>query len=119
MIKNMPSNEKLFIGGDLNGHVGTIKKGFEMVHVGFGYGDQNQEEEEILNFAVLYDLMAVNTFFKKKKSHLVIFNIGQHSNQIDSVLTRREERPNCVDCKVIPDECVVPQHKLVVADFRS
>jgi hypothetical protein len=24
----------------------------------------------------------------------------------------------CLDYKVIPVECVVPQHKLVVADFR-
>jgi hypothetical protein len=24
----------------------------------------------------------------------------------------------CLDCKVISEECVVPQHKLVVADFR-
>jgi hypothetical protein len=24
----------------------------------------------------------------------------------------------CLDCKVIPGECVVPQHKLVVADFH-
>jgi hypothetical protein len=24
----------------------------------------------------------------------------------------------CLDCKVIPRECVVPQHKLVVADFH-
>jgi hypothetical protein len=24
----------------------------------------------------------------------------------------------CLDCKVIPKECVVPQHKLLVADFR-
>ncbi|KAM0887510.1 hypothetical protein ACQ4PT_028970 [Festuca glaucescens] len=24
----------------------------------------------------------------------------------------------CLDCKVIPGECVVAQHKLVVADFR-
>jgi hypothetical protein len=33
----------------------------------FGYGEQNQEGEEILNFAVGYDLMVVNTFFRKKK----------------------------------------------------
>jgi hypothetical protein len=26
------NSEKLFIGGDLNGHVGTIIGGFEMVH---------------------------------------------------------------------------------------
>jgi hypothetical protein len=24
---------------------------------------------------------------------------------------------NCMDCKVIPDECVVTQHKLLVVDF--
>ena len=25
---------------------------------------------------------------------------------------------DCLDCKVIPGECVFPQHKLVVADFH-
>jgi hypothetical protein len=70
-----------------------------------------------LNFAITYDLMVANTFFRKKKSHLITFSSGQHSSQIDFVLTRKEERPNCMDCKVIPDECVVTQHKLLVADF--
>jgi hypothetical protein len=31
---------------------------------------------------------------------------------------RLSDRHTCLDCKVIPGECVVPQHKLVVADFR-
>jgi hypothetical protein len=30
---------------------------------------------------------------------------------------RRDDRHACLDCKVIPGECVIPQHKLVVADF--
>jgi hypothetical protein len=60
-----------------------------------------------LNFAIAYDLIVANTFFRKKKSHLITFNSGQHSNQIDFVLTRREERPNCMDCKVISGEYVV------------
>jgi hypothetical protein len=70
-----------------------------------------------LNFAIPYDLMVANTFFRKKKSHLITFSSGQHSSQIDFVLTRRDERPNCMDCKVIHDECVITQHKLLVADF--
>jgi hypothetical protein len=37
------STEKLFIGGDLNGHVGATNVGFERVHGGFGYGSRNQE----------------------------------------------------------------------------
>jgi hypothetical protein len=68
------NSEKLFIGGDLNGHVGTIIGGFEMVHGGFGYDEQNQEGEDILNFVIAYDLMVVNTFFKKKK---IVFNYFQ------------------------------------------
>ena len=63
----MPSSEKLFIGVDLNGHVGTTSAGFESVHGGFEYGSRNQEGEEVLNFAVAFDLMIANTFFRKER----------------------------------------------------
>jgi hypothetical protein len=71
-----------------------------------------------LNFALAYDLFVTNTLFRKRVSHLVTFNSGQHCSQIDFTLVRREDRHACLDYKVIPGECVVPQHKLVVADFR-
>jgi hypothetical protein len=35
IVREVSSNEKLFIGGDVNGHVGTIRGGFERVHGGF------------------------------------------------------------------------------------
>jgi hypothetical protein len=38
-----------------------------------GYGEQNQEVEEILNFVVAYDLIITNTFFRKKKIPLIYF----------------------------------------------
>jgi len=65
---------------DLNGHVGTTSAGFEAVHGVFGYGSKNQEGEEVLDFAVAFDLMIANTFFRKKESHLVTFRSGQHSS---------------------------------------
>jgi hypothetical protein len=46
--------------------------------------------------------MIANTFFRKENFHLITFNSGQDSSQIDFVLIKREERPNCIDCKVIP-----------------
>ncbi|KAG2587498.1 hypothetical protein PVAP13_5NG144843, partial [Panicum virgatum] len=46
MISNVPTSEKLFIGGDLNGHVGATNVGFERVHGGFGYGSRSQEGED-------------------------------------------------------------------------
>ena len=117
MVRSVPNSEKLFLGGNFNGHVGTTSGGFQRVHGGFGYGERNQEEEDILNFVVAYDLMIANTFFRKRHSHLGTFSSGQHSSQIDFVLVRREDKRAYIDCKVIPRECVVQQHKLVVSDF--
>ncbi|GJN18732.1 hypothetical protein PR202_gb05926 [Eleusine coracana subsp. coracana] len=59
MVSGIPISEKLFIGGDLNGHVGTSNVGFERVHGGFGYGSRNQEGVDILNWALAYDLRFV------------------------------------------------------------
>jgi hypothetical protein len=118
LVKGIPSGEKLFIGGDLNGHVGTSNIGFERVHGGFGYGIRNKEGEDVLSFALAYYMIVANTLFKNRESHLVTFNSGHHSSQIDFILSRREDRSVCLDCKVIPGESVVHQHKLVVADFR-
>ncbi|AQK42962.1 hypothetical protein ZEAMMB73_Zm00001d025104 [Zea mays] len=118
MVRAVPTNEKLFIDGDLNGHVGSTNVGYELAHGGFGYGSRNQEGEDILDFAVAYNLVIANTFFRKRDSHLVTFSSDHRSSQIDFVLTRREDKQACLDCKVIPGESVVPQHNLVVADFR-
>jgi hypothetical protein len=113
----VPISEKLFIGGDLNRHVDSTRVDFDGVDGDFRYGSRNQEEESILNFVLTYDLIVANTLFRKRFSHLVTFSSGQHYSQIDFILTRREDRHACLDCKVIPGECVMPQHKFVVTDF--
>jgi hypothetical protein len=73
--------------------------------------------EDILNFALAYDLFVTNTLFRKRVSPSN-FSSGQHCSQIDFILAKREDRHACLDCKVIPGECVMPQHKLVIADFH-
>jgi hypothetical protein len=117
MVRAVPTNEKLFIGGDHNGHVGSTNAGYELAHGGVEYGSRDQGED-ILDFGVAYNLVIANTFFRKRDSHLVTFSGGHRSSQIDFVLTRREDKQACLDCKVISRESVVPQHNLVVADFR-
>jgi hypothetical protein len=93
MIRGVPSSEKLFIGEDLNGRVGIARRGFERVHGDFGYEKQNQEGEEILNFTVAYDLIVANTFFRKKKFHLITFNSGQtRARSILSLLEVRRDQ---------------------------
>ena len=90
MVRAVPTNEKLFIGGDLNGHVGSTNAGYEVAHGGFGYG--SRKGENILDFGVPYNLVIANTFFRKRDSHLVTFSSGHRSSQIDFVLTRREDK---------------------------
>ena len=96
MVRVVPSSEKLFIGGDLNGHVGTSSAGFEAVHEGFRYDSRNQEGEEVLDFAIAFDLMIANTFLRMRQPHLVTFSSDQYSSQIDFVLTRRRDKRTCV-----------------------
>jgi hypothetical protein len=80
LVSSVSISEKLFIGGDLNRHVGSTRVCFDGVHGGFGYGSRsrNQEGEGILNFALAYDLFVANTLFRKRVSHLITFSSGQH-----------------------------------------
>ncbi|XP_077223408.1 uncharacterized protein LOC143857020 [Tasmannia lanceolata] len=114
VVQGIPHGEKLFIGGDLNGHGGRTNGGFERDHGGLGFGNKNEAGEDILGFAVAYDLMLTNIFFKKRDSHLITFSSRNNCSQIDFILTRRE---NKVACKVTPGECLVTQHRLVVLDI--
>jgi hypothetical protein len=91
LVSSVSISEKLFIGEDLNGHVGSTRVGFNGVHRDFGYVSRNQEGEGILNFALAYDLFITNTLFRKRISHLVTFTSGQHCSQIDFILARRED----------------------------
>jgi hypothetical protein len=100
LVSSVPISEKLFIG-DLNGHVCSIRVGFEGVHGGFRYESSNQEGKGILNFVLAYDLIIANTPIRKIVSHLITFSSGQHCSQIDFILTRKEDRHACLDCKVI------------------
>ena len=38
LIQDIPLGEKIFLGGDLNGHVGRVLRGFEGVHGGMVSG---------------------------------------------------------------------------------
>jgi hypothetical protein len=117
LVSSVPISEKLFIGGDFNGHVGSTRVDFDGVHGSFRYESRNQEGKGILNFVLAYDLIVANTIFRKIVAHLVTFSSSQHCSQINFILARREDSHACLDCKVIPGECVTPQHKLVVANF--
>ena len=62
---------------------------YEMVHGGYGFGDRNEASMNILDFAVAYDLIIANTYFKKRYEHLITFKTRSNKSQIDFFLTRK------------------------------
>ncbi|XP_071704615.1 uncharacterized protein [Rutidosis leptorrhynchoides] len=117
VVRMCPPDHRLLIGGDLNGHIGTVVEGFAGVHMGFGYGVRNEEGLSILKFTVAHDLAIVNSFFKKRDSQLATFHSGGHSTQIDYLLIRKGNLRTCGDCKVLTALTCSSQHRLLVMDL--
>ncbi|KAH1204248.1 3-isopropylmalate dehydratase large subunit, chloroplastic [Glycine max] len=118
VLQDIPQGEKVFLGGDLNGHVGSVARGFEGVHGGFGLGEMNGEGKSILEFSEALDLSIANTWFKKREDHLITYKSGGTCSQIDFFLIRKSDRKYCLNCKVIPEESLTTQHRVLVMDVR-
>ena len=107
----------MWIGADINGHVGRARTGFEREHGGNRWGDRNAEGQEILQFAQAYDLGVVNTFSQKKMEHLITYKSGGRRSVIDYILIRRNNISKVKDCKVIPGESIATQHIILTMDI--
>ncbi|KAL5135652.1 Craniofacial development protein 2 [Glycine soja] len=118
VLQDIPQGEKVFLGGDLNGHVGSVARGFEGVHGGFGLGEMNGEGKSILEFSEALDLSIANTWFKKREEHLITYKSGGTCSQIDFFLIRKSDRKYCLNCKVIPGESLTTQHRVLVMNVR-
>ncbi|EYC26910.1 hypothetical protein Y032_0009g421 [Ancylostoma ceylanicum] len=49
-VHSIEYDEVLLLGGDLNGHIGEKREGFDRWHGGYGYGTCNEEGQRILEF---------------------------------------------------------------------
>ena len=64
-------SERLVVAGDLNGHVGRDRIGYEEVHGGHRVGARNEDGIKVLDFATAYQIRILNTSYQKRKNHLV------------------------------------------------
>lgn len=60
-------NADAMIGGDMNGHIGSKRRGYERIHRGYDFEDTNKARERVLDFALLYNLAVINTYFKREE----------------------------------------------------
>ncbi|XP_070026579.1 uncharacterized protein [Nicotiana sylvestris] len=116
IVRSIPPTERLFIGGDFNGHIGAAAGSYGEVHGDFGFRDRNGGGTSLLDFAKAFELVIVNSTFSKREEHLVTFRSSAAKTQIDYLLLRRCDRGLC-NCKVIPGETLATQHRLLVMDI--
>ncbi|XP_068227755.1 uncharacterized protein [Palaemon carinicauda] len=114
---NVPNEELLMIGGDLNCHVGRNSQGRERIHRGWALGDRNQDGERVMDFAVAFDMAVFNAFFEKQPKYLTTYKSCEQESQIDFVLGRRVYLKEIRNCKIFPGDAVTPQHRLLTVDW--
>ena len=117
-LTKISTSVMLFVCGDFNGHIRKNANGHEGVHGGRRFGRYNLESERILKFVVAHNLVVSNSFFTKRKSHLVAYRSGKNQRQIDCILVKRQNIKLVCDVKVILNEECVTQHKPLVCDAR-
>ncbi|XP_009621598.1 uncharacterized protein [Nicotiana tomentosiformis] len=115
VVHGILPTEKLFIGGDFNGHIRVSASSYGEVHGGFGFGVRNGGGTSLLDFAKAFELVIANSMFPKMEEHLVTFQSTVAKTYTDYLLLRYD-RGLCKDCKVIPSESLATQHRLLVVD---
>lgn len=72
-MRGIPHSEKLFMGGDFNGHIRNTSSSYVDVHGSFGFRDRNKGGVLILDLDNAFDLVIANSSSMKEEGHLVTF----------------------------------------------
>ena len=102
----------------MNGHIGAMRVGYGEVFGCFGYGVHNCKGMAILDFHRKQTLVVLNTLFKKDREKYTTYKSGDAKTQLDLILTRNGRDIQAADCKVIPGEACLLQHRLVCANIQ-
>ncbi|KAF1868118.1 hypothetical protein Lal_00018634 [Lupinus albus] len=66
----------IFLGGNLNGHVGWKTRGFKGFHGEYDKDEANMEGMAILDFSVAFDFAIAKTYFTMREEHLITYKNG-------------------------------------------
>ena len=102
----------------MNGHIDAMRVGYEEGVDCFGYGVHNREGMAILDFCKNQNLVVLNTLFKKDREKYITYKSGDAETQRDLILIRKGWDIQAIDCKVIPGEACLSQHRLVCENIQ-
>nr|XP_027215565.1 uncharacterized protein LOC113808359 [Penaeus vannamei] len=112
-MRKVGGTELVIIAADLNAHVGDRKDGFESVHGRHGYRKRNNARERIFEIAEAMEPV-ISTWYEKREEHLITYKSGPNRTQIDHMIMRKADMKVVTDCKSIPGEATITQHRILV-----
>ena len=118
IITSIDEVDGIIIAGDLNCHIGSSNVGYENIMGAYGYGNQNDDGVALLDICNNHNLRIANSYFCKDDEKLITYKSGNISTQLDLILWRSRRDVNLINCKAIPGEECLTQHRLVRADFK-
>jgi hypothetical protein len=86
----------------------------------YGYGEQNERGERLLEFAVKHKLMIGNTRFQQKESRKWTWRSpsGLHKNMIDLILIEQRWKTALWNCRTYQGADISSDHSLVMAKIQ-
>ena len=102
LMDKVVTSEKVLVGNDFNGHVGSDMCGFGEVYGGFGVGQINDGWIRLLDWAVVKGMHLMNTCFRIRKNRFITFRSGETETIIDYILVNNKYKNSVKDVKVIP-----------------
>ncbi|XP_047105183.1 uncharacterized protein LOC124770912 [Schistocerca piceifrons] len=61
LLREVPQDESIIVGGNLNGHFRAHKEGYMRCHGGHGYSGWEDDGCQIRDFAEAHDIIVINT----------------------------------------------------------
>ena len=77
LIESVSKQKRIVLGADFNGHVGKGNIGDKEIMGRYAAGTRNKERSMVDGFAKRMDLEIVNTYFKKKDQHRVMYKSAE------------------------------------------
>ena len=120
-MREIPSQDLIVVMGDLNAKIGADWRTWKGAIGKFGYEEENERGERLLNFCLNNDLRVMNTvFYQKKNSRKWTWESpdGKTKNRIDYILVNNRWKSAVSMCRSFSKPDVASDHKLVMAGIR-
>ena len=117
-LDTLPAGDVVMVLGDFNARIGKrdceddVWSEVRGLH---GMGTCNEAGEQLLELCAVNNLTIINTWFKKKPTHLGtwVHPATKRTHMIDFVMMRRDQQQLCTDVRVYRSACWWTNHYLV------